>query len=162
MTTAPGVGWNENPSDVRPGRQRQRRARATGLFVEHYQKDNTLWNGDRGRTIFYQNELPYDVPNQAAWQNGIPPRLRGLPGGRRRDHPRGLWGGGVYCFFNVDPSIVVDSGFQVAGQAGGAVPQHPHRVARRQRHVIAHVINDTGGVAQGTATIPSYLASYGG
>ena len=26
--------------------------------------------------------------------------------------------------------------------------------------VIAHVINDTGGVAQGTDTIPAYLVSY--
>lgn len=41
---------------------------ATGLFVEHFQKDNVIWNGERGRTVFFQNELPYDAPNQAAWQ----------------------------------------------------------------------------------------------
>ena len=126
-----GVGWNENPSAyglVVNGND----VLGLGLFVEHYQKENTLWNGDRGRTIFYQNELPYDVPNQAAWQNGT---RRGYAGYRVADAvtTHELWGGGVYSFFNVDPSIVVDSGFQVTGQAGGAVPQHPHRLARRQR-----------------------------
>ena len=41
-----------------------------GLFVEHYQKYQTIWNGNGGRTYFYQNEMPYDPPNQAAWMNG--------------------------------------------------------------------------------------------
>ncbi len=35
-----------------------------GLFVEHYQKYQTLWLGEYGRTYFYQNELPYDPPYQ--------------------------------------------------------------------------------------------------
>ena len=39
-----------------------------GLFVEHTQEHQTLWNGERGRTYFYQNELPYDPPSQAEWQ----------------------------------------------------------------------------------------------
>ena len=42
---------------------------ATGLFVEHYQQYNVVWNGENGRTVFFQNELPYDPPNQAAWQH---------------------------------------------------------------------------------------------
>ena len=41
-----------------------------GLFVEHYQQYQTIWNGERGRTYFYQNEMPYDPPNQAAYMNG--------------------------------------------------------------------------------------------
>ena len=40
---------------------------ATGLFVEHFQQYNTLWNGENGRRILYQNELPYDPPTQADW-----------------------------------------------------------------------------------------------
>ena len=43
---------------------------ATGLFVEHYQKYEVIWNGQGGRIIFFQNEKPYDPPNQAAWMNG--------------------------------------------------------------------------------------------
>ena len=38
-----------------------------GLFVEHYQQYQVLWNGNGGRTYFYQNELPYDPPTQADW-----------------------------------------------------------------------------------------------
>ena len=63
-----GVGWTLNTSDtgvVVNGDD----VTATGLFSEHFQKDNTIWNGERGRTIFYQNEFPYDPPNQAAWQH---------------------------------------------------------------------------------------------
>ena len=40
---------------------------ATGLFVEHFQQYNTVWNGENGTTIFYQNELPYDPRTQADW-----------------------------------------------------------------------------------------------
>ena len=42
---------------------------ATGLFVEHFQEYNTVWNGENGRTILYQNELPYDPPTQADWMH---------------------------------------------------------------------------------------------
>lgn len=154
-----GVGWTENPSAyglVVNGND----VLGLGLFVEHYQKENTLWNGDRGRTIFYQNELPYDVPNQAAWQNGT---RRGYAGYRVADAvtTHELWGGGVYSFFNVDPSIVVDSGFQVPVKPGVRF-HNILTVSLGGNGVIAHVINDAGGVAQGTATIPAYLASYGG
>jgi len=38
-----------------------------GLFVEHHQKYQTLWNGNGGRLYFYQSELPYDPPSQSAW-----------------------------------------------------------------------------------------------
>ncbi len=38
-----------------------------GLFVEHHQKYQTLWNGNWGRVYFYQSELPYDPPSQSAW-----------------------------------------------------------------------------------------------
>ena len=48
-----------------------------GLFVEHYQKDEVIWNGQGGEVIFFQNENPYEVPSQSAWmssatQNGYP------------------------------------------------------------------------------------------
>jgi len=50
---------------------------AYGLFVEHYQKDEVIWSGQGGTDVFFQNELPYDPPSQAAWmatpsQDGFP------------------------------------------------------------------------------------------
>jgi hypothetical protein len=45
-----------------------------GLFVEHHQRYQTLWNGNGGRVYFYQSELPYDPPSQSAWSEapGVP------------------------------------------------------------------------------------------
>ena len=50
---------------------------AYGLAVEHYQQYETVWNGQGGTVIFFQNENPYDVPSQASWmasatQDGYP------------------------------------------------------------------------------------------
>ena len=40
---------------------------AYGLFVEHYQKTEVQWTGNDGTVVFFQNEMPYDPPSQAAW-----------------------------------------------------------------------------------------------
>lgn len=40
-----------------------------GLFTEHYQEYEVFWLGERGRTYFFQNEPPYDAPNQASWSS---------------------------------------------------------------------------------------------
>jgi hypothetical protein len=40
---------------------------AYGLAVEHYQKSEVVWTGQGGTDVFFQNELPYDPPSQAAW-----------------------------------------------------------------------------------------------
>ena len=71
---------------------------ATGLFVEHYQKYEVIWNGEDGKTIFFQNEMPYDPPNQGAWQS---PTGQGYASYKVADSVRNheLWGGGVYCVF---------------------------------------------------------------
>jgi hypothetical protein len=50
---------------------------AYGLAVEHYQKSEVVWTGQGGTDVFFQNELPYDPPSQAAWsksatQDGYP------------------------------------------------------------------------------------------
>ena len=60
-----GVGWTTNPAAsglIVNGSN----VTAMGLFVEHYQNYEVQWNGNGGRTIFFQNELPYDPPTQAA------------------------------------------------------------------------------------------------
>ncbi|HTF97618.1 MAG TPA: discoidin domain-containing protein [Cellvibrio sp.] len=42
---------------------------AYGLFVEHYQEYQVLWNGNNGKTYFYQSEIPYDPPTQDQWRS---------------------------------------------------------------------------------------------
>ncbi len=61
-----GVGWTNNPCDnglIVNGN----RVTMYGLFVEHHEQFQTLWNGNWGRLYFYQSELPYDPPSQDAW-----------------------------------------------------------------------------------------------
>jgi len=41
-----------------------------GLFVEHYQKYQTVWRGERGRIYFYQSETPYEFPFQV-WSHTV-------------------------------------------------------------------------------------------
>jgi len=49
---------------------------AYGLFVEHHQGYQTLWNGNGGTVLLYESEEPYDVPSQSEWtqnnENGYP------------------------------------------------------------------------------------------
>lgn len=40
-----------------------------GLFVEHFQQYQTLWNGENGRMYFYQSETPYDPQSQEGWMS---------------------------------------------------------------------------------------------
>lgn len=40
-----------------------------GLFVEHHEQYQTLWNGNGGQVYFYQCELPYDAPTQTEWSH---------------------------------------------------------------------------------------------
>jgi len=42
-----------------------------GLFVEHYQKWQTVWLGERGRIFFYQSETPYEFPFQVYSHSGM-------------------------------------------------------------------------------------------
>ncbi|WP_119870305.1 adenylyl cyclase [Frondihabitans sp. 762G35] len=138
-----GVGWTVNTADtgvVVNGDD----VTATGLFVEHYQKDNVVWNGERGITIFFQNELPYDAPNQAAWQHD---GILGYAGYKVSDRVKThtLWGGGSYIFTNVDPTIHATHGFEVPVTPG--VQLHDLLTVNLGAGTLDHVVNDTGAPA---------------
>ena len=65
-STGTGVGWTTNVSKnglVVNGNN----VTLYGLFNEHHNQYQTLWNGNGGRVYFYQSEIAYDVPSQAAW-----------------------------------------------------------------------------------------------
>jgi len=152
-----GVGWNTNTADNGLTVNGDN-VTADGLFVEHYQKYNVVWNGQGGKTIFFQNELPYDPPNQAAYMNGS---TRGYAAYKVADGVTSheAWGVGSYCYFNVDPSIVDEHSFEVPNNAG--VRFHDLlTVSLGGNGVINHVINSTGGPAQGTDTVPVNVTSY--
>ena len=39
------------------------------LFNEHFQEYQTLWNGEYGKTFFFQCESPYDAPEQSVYMS---------------------------------------------------------------------------------------------
>jgi hypothetical protein len=152
-----GVGWTVNTADtgvVVNGDD----VIAYGLFVEHYQRYNVVWNGENGRTIFFQNEMPYDPPNQAAWTHD---GVNGFAAYKIADdvQTHEAWGLGSYCFFNVDPTIHATRAFEVPVTPG--VKLHDIlTVSLGGVGTIDHVVNDTGAAAQGAATIPVNIVSF--
>ena len=132
---------------------------ATGLFVEHFQRFNTVWNGERGTTVLYQNELPYDAPTQADWTR--PDGTLGYAGYKVDDAvtEHTLHGGGVYVFNQNNPSIVTANGFE-APEAPGVV-LHRIMTVNLSAGTIEHVVNGIGGQADTTKIgVPQYLLRY--
>ncbi|WP_328946032.1 discoidin domain-containing protein [Streptomyces sp. NBC_00250] len=154
-----GVGWETNRADYGV-RVNGDDVLATGLFVEHFNKYDVEWYGERGRTIFYQNEKAYDAPNQAAIQNGS---TKGYAAYRVDDsvNTHEAWGLGSYCNYNVDSTIVQDHGFKAPVKPG--VKFHSLLVVSLggMGHY-NHVINDTGAstIPAGTSTVPSTVVSF--
>ncbi|MFI2782434.1 discoidin domain-containing protein [Streptomyces sp. ALB3] len=154
-----GWGWETNRADYGV-RVNGDDVLATGLFVEHFNKYDVEWYGERGRTIFYQNEKAYDAPNQAAIQNGA---TKGYAAYRVDDsvNTHEAWGLGSYCNYNVDPTIVQDHGFKAPVKPG--VKFHSLLVVSLggMGHY-NHVINNTGAstIPAGTSTVPSTVVSF--
>ncbi|MEA5359152.1 chitobiase/beta-hexosaminidase C-terminal domain-containing protein [Amycolatopsis sp., V23-08] len=151
------VGWNTNTAEtglVVNGAN----VLATGLFVEHYQKYQVIWNGQGGKTIFFQNEMPYDVPNQASWNapSGVAGYAAYKVGANVTSHE--AWGLGSYCFFDTNPAVSSYHAFEVPNNSG--VKFHSLlTVSLNYRGTITHVINDTGAVTP-TGTVPVNVVSY--
>jgi len=107
-----GVGWTVNTADtgvIVNGDD----VTAYGLFVEHYQKLETIWNGERGTVVFFQNEMPYDPPSQAAWTAA--PGSPGYAALEVADDVRSFRGTGMgsYSFFNQGIDIFAAHAFEV-------------------------------------------------
>ena len=134
---------------------------ATGLFVEHFQEFNTVWSGENGTTVLYQNELPYDPPSQAAWTQ--PDGTLGWAGYKVADDvtTHRLFGGGVYGYQrNAEPGITTERGFEVPATPGVRL-HHVMTVHLDGVGVIEHVVNDVGGRADSTNQgQPRYVVDY--
>ena len=140
------VGWDETTGDqgvVVNGDD----VTIYALFVEHYQKYQTVWNGERGRTFFYQNELPYDPPSQAAWMAG---RTRGWAAYKVAPHVREhhAIGMGVYANLTADPSIVLESGVEGPRRPGVRFENVTTISLGGGKGTIAHLVNEAGAAAR--------------
>ncbi|MDH2427166.1 discoidin domain-containing protein [Sphaerisporangium sp. TRM90804] len=151
-----GVGWTVNTADtglVVNGSD----VVMYGLFAEHYQKYQVIWNGERGRTYFFQNEMPYDPPNQASFMNGS---TLGYAAYKVADSvtTHEAWGLGSYCLFLDDTSIVAERAFEVPNRSGVRL-HNMVIVSLGGVGTIRHVVNNTGGPVN-AASQTYYLTGY--
>jgi hypothetical protein len=142
-----GVGWRQNTANtglVVNGDN----VTATGLFVEHYQKFQVIWRGRNGSDVFFQSEMPYDVPAQTAWMSHHG-TIEGYAAFRVTGAARHFtgYGMGTYSFFNQGINIFAAHAFEVPTDAG----VHLHDLltifldATNGSGGISNVVNDTGG-----------------
>jgi hypothetical protein len=152
-----GVGWTSNTADtglIVNGNN----VTAYGLAVEHFQKNEVIWNGQGGEDIFFQNEMPYDPPSQAAWMSGsadgypafvISPRVTSFSG----------YGLGSYCFFNQGVPIESTTAFSVPNTPGVQLNDVFTRFLNGSGS-IDHVVNNTGAAVTTDNPGPSDVVSY--
>ncbi|WP_369243155.1 RICIN domain-containing protein [Streptomyces sp. R21] len=151
-----GVGWTSNTADtglVVNGDD----VTMYGLFVEHYQKHQTVWNGNGGRTYFYQNEMPYDPPNQAAWMNGSTQGYAAYKVANSVTSHQ-VYGFGSYCYFNVNPAVTAEHAIEAPNTANVRFTDMV-TVSLGGTGTIRHVVNDRGGPSN-SATNVANLVSY--
>ena len=138
-----GVGWTSNTSDngliVRGDR-----VTAYGLFVEHHQQYQVLWSGNGGRTYFYQSEIPYDPPTQAAWTD--PNGAKGWASYKVTAASHQAWGLGVYSVFR-HPDVVLSRAIEVPRSPEVRL-HHIMTTALDTLGAIENVVNDAGGPTQ--------------
>jgi hypothetical protein len=125
-----GVGWTVNTARtgvVVNGNH----VTAICLFVEHYQRFDVRWNGEHGRTVFFQNEMPYDPPAQADWEH------HGLLGFAAYKVANSVtthhgWGLGSYIFTEVNPALHASDAFECGHPARCRRPSDTNRAGSQQ------------------------------
>jgi hypothetical protein len=104
-----GVGWDKNRAAnglIVNGDN----VTIYGLFNEHFQEYQTLWNGNNGRVYFYQSEMPYDPPSVDSWKHdGINGYASYKVADKVKNHE--AWGVGIYNVF-YDAPVIVDNAIE--------------------------------------------------
>ena len=139
---------------------------ALGLAVEHYEQNQVVWNGEGGETIFYQSELPYDVPSQSAWMDGsvdgyasysVSPSVT----------THTAYGLGVYSFFNQGVNIIANSGVSVPVATGVTINDAVTVYLAGSGQITYTIASDSptidnAGTTTESGSYISYVTSYGG
>jgi hypothetical protein len=152
-----GVGWGTNPAAnglIVNGNN----VSMYGLAVEHYQKYQTTWNGNNGRTYFYQSETPYDVPDQASWttSGGDLGYASYKVANSVTSHE--AWGVGIYAYLRDNPSVVLGHAIEVPTTASVKFHSMVTTVLGGDG-TINHIIDNTGNQVTSSHTVED-LASY--
>lgn len=99
-----------------------------GLFNEHFQEYQTVWNGNNGKVYFYQSEMPYDPPSVESWKHG---KAYGYASYKVSDNVKNheAWGVGIYNYFR-DAPIIVDNAIET-----------PAGIEDKMHHVVIYWLN---------------------
>jgi hypothetical protein len=151
------VGWDRNTSAnglVVNGED----VTIYGLFVEHHQQFQVIWNGNGGRTYFYQSEIPYDPPNQTSYRSA--PGQNGWASYKVADSvtTHEAWGLGIYSVFLQD-GVVLSHAIEVPKKADVRF-HHMITVCLGDKGEISNVINDAGGPTHIHPRVDIKLAEY--
>jgi hypothetical protein len=135
-----------------------------GLFNEHHNEYQTLWNGNGGRVYFYQSEIPYDIPDQASWMNG---KVNGYASYKVADTVTSheAWGLGIYSYFR-DAAVKLDSAIEAPSVNGVKL----HNLTTvwlngKEGSEITHIVNNLGGRVYGSKPAEAFrqtLNEFGG
>jgi len=115
-----------------------------GLFNEHFQEYQTLWNGENGRVYFYQSEMPYDPPTVEAWKHG---ETYGYASYKVGDHVKfhQAWGLGIYNVF-YDAPVIVDQAIETsAAIENGFYHKVIFWLNGNKESIVKSIINGKGG-----------------
>jgi hypothetical protein len=154
-----GAAWTANPTKnglVVNGNN----VTIYGLFNEHHEQYQTLWNGNGGRVYFYQSEMPYDVPDQSSWMSGT---TNGYASYKVADTVTSheAWGLGVYSYFR-DAAVKADSAIEAPSARG--VKFHNLTtiwLSGQAGSEITHIINNIGGRVYANSPANAMRQTYG-
>ncbi len=157
-----GVGWASNTANtglIVNGNN----VTAYGLFVEHYQQYEVIWNGNGGTVIFFQNEMPYDPPSQAAWMEA--PGVDGWAAFKVTNTVTSFrgYGLGSYSFFNQGMNIYAARAFEVPSTlpAGSLHDLLTIFLSTAGAGGILNVVNNTGGSStRANPDVPVAVTNY--
>ena len=143
-----GVGWDKNRAAnglIVNGDN----VTIYGLFNEHFQEYQTLWNGNNGRVFFYQSEMPYDPPSVDAWKHD---GTYGYASYKVSDNVTSheAWGIGIYNVFYNAP-VIVDNAIETPPSLEDSIH---HKIIfwlnGNKESVVKSIINGKGGPVNAT------------
>jgi hypothetical protein len=130
-----------------------------GLFVEHFQEYQVLWNGNGGRVFFYQSEIPYDPPDQNSWRSAA--GVNGWASYKVADSVTSheAWGLGIYSVFT-NAGVSLSRAVEVPNNPNVRF-HHLTTVNLTANGGISRVINNTGdatapGIAVNTPRVTDF------
>jgi hypothetical protein len=138
-----GVGWDKNRCAngiIVNGEN----VTIYGLFNEHFQEYQTLWNGNNGRVYFYQSEMPYDPPTADSWKHD---GINGYASYKVSDNVKSheAWGLGIYNVFYNAP-VIVDNAIETPAALEGMIHNKIiFWLNGNKESVVKSIINGKGG-----------------